>query len=61
MSVRKAAIQILHEAGKSLHAEEITELIISRGLWKTTGKTPVAPDSIEEQLEALVELSKWGL
>jgi len=42
MSVRDAAIQVLKEAGKPLHAKEITERILSMGLWETTGKTPVA-------------------
>ncbi|MGA2464986.1 MAG: winged helix-turn-helix domain-containing protein [Thermodesulfobacteriota bacterium] len=42
MSVRDAAIQVLQEAGKPLHAKEITEIILSKGLWVTAGKTPAA-------------------
>jgi restriction system protein len=40
--VRDAAIQVLTEAGKPLHAKEIAGRILSKGLWKTTGKTPAA-------------------
>jgi len=42
MSVRDAAIQVLQEAGQPLHAEAITEMILAKELWKTTGKTPAA-------------------
>ena len=42
MNVRKAAIQVLKEAGKPLHATEIAKLIIETGLWKSDGKTPQA-------------------
>jgi len=42
MSVRDAAIQVLKEAGKPLHTKEITERILSKGLWRTSGKTPTA-------------------
>jgi len=42
ISVCDAAIQVLQEVGKPLHTKEITELILSNGLWKTTGKTPAA-------------------
>ena len=42
MSVQSAAIQILKEAGKPLHATEIAKLIIEAGLWKSDGKTPEA-------------------
>jgi len=42
MSVLDAAIQVLKEADKPLHAKEITERILSKGLWKTFGKTPAA-------------------
>ncbi len=42
MNVRDAAILALKEADRPLHAKEITERILSMGLWKTSGKTPVA-------------------
>jgi restriction system protein len=42
MSARDAAIRVLQEAGKPLHAKEITQHILSKGLWMTTGKTPAA-------------------
>ena len=42
MSVQSAAIQVLKEAGKPLHANEIAKLIIEAGLWKSDGKTPEA-------------------
>ena len=42
MSVRDATILVLREAKKPLHAREITERIFSMGLWKGSGKTPVA-------------------
>ena len=47
MSVRKAAKEVLKSAGKPLHADEITELMISKGLWKTKGKTPAATVSAQ--------------
>ena len=42
MRVLDAAIQVLQEAGEPLRVEAITERILSRGLWQTAGKTPVA-------------------
>ena len=39
MNVQDAAIQILKEAGKPLHAKEIAERIIEAGLWVAKGKT----------------------
>jgi len=42
MSVRDAAIQVLKEAGQPLHAKEITKRILSKDLWRTSGKTPIA-------------------
>jgi len=42
MNVRDAAIQILQEAGKALHAKDITEQIMAAGLWQSGGKTPDA-------------------
>lgn len=42
MGVRDAAIKVLKEADGPLHAREITKRILSRGLWKTNGKTPAA-------------------
>ena len=42
MNVQDAAIQILKDAGKHLHAKEITERIIEAGFWSGDGKTPEA-------------------
>ena len=42
MSVLSAAIQVLKEAGKPLHATEIAERILKADLWKSDGKTPEA-------------------
>lgn len=42
MSVLDAVIQVLKEADDPLHAKEITKRILSKGLWKTSGKTPAA-------------------
>lgn len=42
MGVLSAAIQVLKESGKPLHAKVITELIIKAGLWSSDGKTPEA-------------------
>ena len=40
MTILEAATQVLREEGKSLHVDEITKHILSRGLWKTSGRTP---------------------
>ena len=42
MNVRDAAIRVLKEADRPLHAKEIAERILSMGIWQTSGKTPVA-------------------
>ena len=42
MNVQDAAIQILMDSGKPLHAKEIAERIIEAGLWSSDGKTPEA-------------------
>ena len=42
MNVQDAAIQILKDAGKPLHAKEIAERIMEAGLWSSDGKTPEA-------------------
>jgi restriction system protein len=42
MSVRDAVITVLQEAGEPLHAKEITKRILSKDLWRTSGKTPTA-------------------
>ena len=42
MNIQMAVIQVLRKADKPLHAKEITEQIISTGLWISEGKTPVA-------------------
>lgn len=42
MSIKTALIEVLSKAGKPLHTKQITEQIISAGLWKSDGKTPEA-------------------
>lgn len=42
MTLRNAAIKVLHDARTALRPEEITERMLSEGLWETTGKTPAA-------------------
>lgn len=42
MGVKKAAMQVLQQAGAALHAKEITERIMAAGLWRSEGKTPEA-------------------
>ena len=42
MNVQDAAIQILKDAGKPLHATEIAKRIIEAGLWVAKGKTPMS-------------------
>lgn len=42
MNIQDAAIQILKDAGKPLHANEIAKLIIDAELWKSDSKTPEA-------------------
>ena len=42
MNVQGAALQILKDAGKPLHAKEIAEQIIEADLWSSDGKTPAA-------------------
>jgi restriction system protein len=42
MSVISAAEMVLTEAGEPLHYREITERMLTRGLWTTQGKTPEA-------------------
>jgi len=38
----EAAYEVLKDAGKPLHYEEITRCMLERGLWQTRGKTPWA-------------------
>lgn len=42
MDVKSAAIQVLKQAGKALHAKDIAQQIITDGLWQSAGKTPNA-------------------
>ena len=42
MNVLDAVTTVLKESGTSLHVKEITRRILSRKLWNTSGKTPVA-------------------
>ena len=38
--LHEAIIQVLKEAGRPLHTDEITEALLASGLWHTSGKTP---------------------
>lgn len=49
MEVKEAVIRILKEAGKPLHASEITKLMIEAGLWESDGKT--LEDTVSAQLQ----------
>jgi restriction system protein len=42
MTVKEAVIEVLNTEAKPLHVKVITDLILSRGLWQTQGKTPAA-------------------
>ena len=42
MSIKTALIEVLSKADQPLHAKEITEQIISAGLWTSKGQTPEA-------------------
>jgi hypothetical protein len=42
MQFKDAACEILKEAGKTLHYNEITDLALQKGLLDTTGLTPHA-------------------
>lgn len=42
MSVKQAAIKVLGDADGPLTAQDISELVLSQGLWQTKGKTPHA-------------------
>jgi hypothetical protein len=37
-----AAAQVLREAGKPMSCKEMVEVMLAKGLWKTSGKTPDA-------------------
>ena len=56
MSVLEAAIRVLKDARGPLHAREITERVLSRGLWTSTGKTPAA--TVEARI--CVEMKRNG-
>lgn len=40
MDVKAAAIRVLAQAGRPLHARELTERIMAAGFWQSEGKTP---------------------
>ena len=42
MSARDAAVEVLSESGEPLHYRVITERMLKRGLWTSSGKTPEA-------------------
>ncbi len=49
MTAKEAAITVLKQAGKPLHLNEITERIISEGLWETKSENPTQSVSTEMQ------------
>lgn len=56
MSASDAAFKVLKDAGKPLNKNEITEKIMSKGWWTSTGKTP--SDTVKAQL--IVEIHRKG-
>ncbi len=48
MTVKEAVIRVLKTEAKPLHTKVITEMILSRGLWQTQGRTPAA--TVEAQI-----------
>ncbi|MBW8017284.1 MAG: restriction endonuclease [Planctomycetes bacterium] len=50
MTAKEAVIKVLNAEAKPLHTKAITDMILSRGLWQTSGKTPAA--TIEARLAA---------
>lgn len=56
MSASDAAFKVLKDAGKPLNKNEITEKIMSKGWWTSTGKTP--SDTVKAQM--IVEIHRKG-
>ncbi|MCF8070423.1 MAG: restriction endonuclease [Desulfobacterales bacterium] len=42
MTAKEAVIKVLNTEAKPLHTKVITDMIITRGLWQTSGKAPAA-------------------
>lgn len=42
MDVKTAAIKVLEQAGKPLHAKDLAEQVVAAGFWQSDGKTPDA-------------------
>lgn len=42
MTLLEAIAEVLRRAEEPMHAKEITEQVLARGLWSTSGKTPEA-------------------
>ncbi len=42
MAILEKAEEVLREAGEPLHAKDIAERMIAKGIWSTSGKTPGA-------------------
>ena len=42
MRLLEAIVEVLRKAEEPMHAQEITEQVLARGLWSTSGKTPEA-------------------
>jgi len=58
MTVKKAVIKILNTEAKPLHVRVITDLILSRGLWQTQGKTPAA--TVEARIASDIKHNGWS-
>lgn len=54
MSWQEAIKRVLTEEGRALHYSEISELILSRGYYKTEGATPDA--SVNAQITSSIKL-----
>ncbi len=76
MSALQAVEKLLAQVGKPLHYRELTRLILERGLWHTTGKTPEATvnallavdikergsnSTFQRTGEGIFALRAWGL
>lgn len=59
MNVKQAAEQVLKEARKPLHVNEITKRIMGKGLWESKGKTPIQTvrARIQEDINKLADES----
>ena len=42
MKLRDAIVEVLRKTGEPLHYKEITQKVLTSGLWETTGTTPAS-------------------